>query len=85
MLSSIHPLGERSRQNNWGHTVAFYIAGSTVAGLLTGALFGLAGIWVRSFLSAQSAALLLGAAAVVAVAIDAGWLRQPIRGHRQVN
>ncbi|MCH7789269.1 MAG: hypothetical protein IH940_07480 [Acidobacteria bacterium] len=53
--------------------------------MATGALMGLSGVVVRSVVSAQTAALALGATAAVGVAVEAGWVRQPIRGHRQVN
>ncbi len=39
MLSSITPLGERTRNNRWSTTVGWYIAGSTLGGLT----FGVAG------------------------------------------
>jgi hypothetical protein len=85
MLSSIHPLGERSRRNRWGHTVAFYVLGSTLGGLVTGVLMGLIGVSLRTVVTAQSAVLILGAAAAACVAVETGLVTQPIRGHRQVN
>ncbi len=43
MLSSITPLGERSRQRRWGWTVALLMAGAVVGGATTGALAGALG------------------------------------------
>jgi len=43
MLSSITPLGERSRRQRFGVTVSFLVAGSTAAGALVGALLAAAG------------------------------------------
>ncbi len=43
MLSSIHPFGERSRSNSFGHTAVAHIIGSALGGLALGALFGAVG------------------------------------------
>lgn len=43
MLSSIHPLGERSRNNTWGLTVASFTLASTGTGSLVGAALGFLG------------------------------------------
>lgn len=40
MLASIHPLGERSRNNQWLLTVSAYVVGSTIGGALVGAMLG---------------------------------------------
>jgi len=40
MLASIHPLGERSRNNQWLLTVSAYVVGSTIGGSLVGVLLG---------------------------------------------
>src|SRR5438309_5062498 len=70
MLSSITPLGERGRGVSWGRTVTAYVAGSTLAGAVLGAVLGYAGGW----LPASSAwAALLGAACLVGLAAERGF------------
>ncbi len=85
MLSSIHPLGERSRTQPWGITIAFYIAGSVLGGALSGALFGLIGTAVRDVVDAPVAVGLLAVIAALGALIDLGKLPLPVRGSRQVN
>lgn len=52
MLSSIHPLGERSRNNRWGVTIAAFTLGSVAAATGIGAALGVIGsffeppVWV---------------------------------------
>jgi len=85
MLSSIHPLGERSRSNRYWLTVSAYLVGSLVGGLATGAAAGglgeLAGL---GDLSDGIRALALAAAAAATLAAD---LRpRPVSHvHRQVD
>ena len=43
MLSSIHPLGERTRNNRWGVTAVYYLAGGLMGGLVLGAVAGAIG------------------------------------------
>ncbi len=40
MLSSIHPLGERTRHNTWAVTAVSFIIGAIIGGTLLGALVG---------------------------------------------
>ena len=42
MLSSIHPLGERSRKNRWGVTIAAFTLGSVGTAAAIGAALGVA-------------------------------------------
>ena len=51
MLSSIHPLGERTRGSRWGRTAAYYVVGSTLGGAVLGLLLGLVGAGVASLWS----------------------------------
>ena len=44
MLSSINPLGERGRGQNFGLTSTFYVLGSTVGGMLLGTAGGSLGL-----------------------------------------
>ena len=84
MLSSIHPLGERGRHNNWMITVGAFTIASTMVGAIAGGLLGQVG-------SAMGAAvdpgfLLVGTAviAVAAGALDLARIRPP-GSERQVN
>jgi hypothetical protein len=85
MLSSITPLGERTKGNRWATTVAAHVVGSTLGGALVGTAAWTAGIPVRAV--ASPGALL--AAVIVATALAAvlearpslvprlpGWRRQ---------
>ena len=69
MLASIHPLGERARQNRWGLTVAAYTFASVMGGAAVGAGLGALG-WGAGRIWAAPAAARLGlvAAGVVAAA-----------------
>jgi len=90
MLASIHPLGERGRNQRWSATVAAYLAGSVLGAGLVGGLAGLAGQLLG--LSGRSGAgltVVAGAALVLAgtgVVLDLrlGGLRVPTI-HRQVD
>lgn len=84
MLSSIHPLGERTRHNRWGLTVGSFTVASTLVGALIGGALG----WAGSFLfGAVEQSLLLFGTAVLALL--AGGLdlarRRPPGPQRQVN
>ncbi len=84
MLSSIHPLGERTRHNRWLVTVAAFTLGSILAGSAVGAVLG----WVGSlvFPGAQAGSLLIatGAVALLAGALDTADVAVP-GPERQVN
>lgn len=58
MLSSIHPLGEAGRGNNYRVTASAFVVGSTVGGAATGLLFGGLGVVVVELLTASSGLLL---------------------------
>jgi sulfite exporter TauE/SafE len=88
MLSSIHPFGERSRNNRYGLTVAFYVAGAVAGGAAAGALFGMLGEGVDRLLGIgrTTAVVLAALVALIGLAFDLrlGGLRLPSI-HRQVN
>ncbi|MEZ5142868.1 MAG: sulfite exporter TauE/SafE family protein [Acidimicrobiales bacterium] len=95
MLASITPLGERGRDNRWGVTAAWYVAGSVLGGATSGAAFGAVGALVRIGLEAvgvSSTARTVGALLVLAVLCAVGLafdlhllgLELPTN-HRQVN
>jgi hypothetical protein len=88
MLSSITPLGERSRNRRWGVTVTAYFVGSMVGGIVTGLLMGGAGALLASLtgISSRSAGWVLVALTGAAAVHEAGWLRFRLPTvQRQVN
>ena len=88
MLSSIHPFGERSRNNRYSLTVTAYVLGSILGGALAGAGFGAVGVATTEILELdQTVALSIGAIiAATGIGFDLriGGLRLPSL-HRQVN
>ncbi len=86
MLSSIHPLGERTRNNQWGLTAVYYLVGGLIGGLVLGAAAGAIGwlglAWWDPTPTGQAAAI----AAILAIALvwDLSGLTIPTI-HRQVN
>ena len=88
MLSSIHPLGERSKGNRWGVTTTAHVVGSTLGGALTGLALGTAG-WLIAAAGAPEEALVVAAIGLGAVALVfdlAGDARMRLpRSKRQVN
>jgi sulfite exporter TauE/SafE len=83
MLSSIHPLGERARNNRWAVTALAFTAGAVVSGAAVGLALGGAG----SLLLDMTPTTLLLATAVVALtagALDLVSLKAPGPA-RQVN
>ena len=84
MLSSITPLGERGRNNQWWLTMTSFVSASLAGGLIVGALAGAAGALVG--LSPVLALTVAAGLALVAVAFELriGGLRLPSTS-RQVN
>jgi hypothetical protein len=88
MLSSIHPLGERARNNTWGVTAVAFVAGAIAGGFALGALSGSAGWLVRSLIPWSAQAALIVAIVAVALAILSdliGWTQRLPWPRRQVN
>ena len=87
MLSSIHPLGERARQNRWSATVTAHIVGSAVGGAAFGLLFAGLGLALRATGVGETAraSLVLAVAAAAALVDWRGWPRWLWRPHRQVD
>ena len=84
MLSSIHPLGERTRNNRWLITVASFTAGSIAAAALVGAALGGLGSVLPMSLSPDATLIAMGVVAVAAGFLDASGA--PVPGpERQVN
>jgi hypothetical protein len=80
MLTSITPLGERSRGNRWAVTVTAYAGGCVLGGATTGLVLGALG----STLPALPVLLLGGVACLLAAGADLVPGRRPV-GRRQVD
>lgn len=88
MLSSIHPLGERTRNNRWGVTTAAFIIGAVAGGAATGAVAGVIGRVMSSAVtwSSSQALAIIGVAAIAAAIGDLSLRGRPLPLlHRQVN
>ncbi|MDE0805204.1 MAG: hypothetical protein OSA99_18015 [Acidimicrobiales bacterium] len=68
MLSSIHPLGERAKNNRFGLTAALFALGSVAGGATTGVVIGIAGL-AADAVSSPDAAVLSAAIVVFAAGI----------------
>lgn len=87
MLSSINPLVERSRDNRWSVTVAWYALGAIAAGAVFGAMLGSLGAGLTD-IGVPRQPLIAGTlvAVVAGIGFDLGWARWPLPSpHRQVN
>lgn len=84
MLSSIHPLGERARNNKWWVTATAFTAGATATGALVGAALGLAGKSMPTSADPSVSLGLTAVAVVVAGALDMSNVK-PLGSARQVN
>lgn len=83
MLSSIHPLGERTRNNRWSTTVAAFTLGAVGTAAAVGALLGWAGSRLVDLETGATIAA-MGAIALTAGALDTFGV--PVPGpQRQVN
>lgn len=87
MLSSIHPLGERGKNNRFGTTATAFVVGATVGGLTTGVAAGALGLVVTGALGLPDAAGLavIGAVAIVAAGFEATGRALPSPLPRQVD
>lgn len=82
MLSSIHPLGERARNNRWSVTIAAFTLGAVVGGAVIGGALG----WLGSLSPVREdlALLIVGGLALIAGGLDLIGVRAP-GPTRQVN
>lgn len=69
MLSSIHPLGERARNNTWGVTAGAFVVGAVIGGTVLGMLSGVAGWLLYTVVPWSAQTALLVAVFAVAAAI----------------
>ncbi|MBV9214501.1 MAG: hypothetical protein JOZ25_12750 [Actinobacteria bacterium] len=74
MLASITPLGERGRSSRWPVTVAFFVAGSTIAAAVLGAAAGLLGalVWPARSGGLHPRLGVLATAIAVSILMDLG-------------
>lgn len=84
MLSSIHPLGERGRNNSYRRTVAAHLVAATAAGGVAGGLAGAVGWGLAAVLGAGRPLTAVALAGTVGAALLA-WRRRPPLGSRQVD
>lgn len=87
MLSSIHPLGERAKNNSFPLTATAFAWGGVAGGAVTGALAGTAGAAldaVSGLPGSPTAAWAVAVVAVVAAVVEATGRRLP-SPHRQVD
>jgi hypothetical protein len=87
MLSSITPLGERSRGNRWGLTVSAFVLGSVAGGTVVGSVLGAAGALLRwAGVGTTATAIVAALLAAIALVFDASGGRVGLpRMKRQVN
>ena len=73
MLSSIHPFGERSRNNTFRRTAAAHVIGSTLGGMVLGSIFGSVGWLIVQLVdvSSQMRNVVIAVAALAALLIEA--------------
>lgn len=73
MLSSIHPFGERSRNNSFGQTATAHIVGSTLGGIAFGALGAILGLGLTLLVDLSNFArtIIVIAATVLAFVFEA--------------
>jgi hypothetical protein len=83
MLSSITPLGERSRGATWGVTVACFVVGSALAGTALGWLAGLLGSVTLDGVSGDLRLTILAGAIALGLTLDLTGRLPTVR--RQVN
>lgn len=88
MLSSIHPLGERSRHNRYGLTASAFIVGATLGGIVLGSSSAVAGAVAGLAVPLSEANALAAGIAVALVGAVGDAVRggRPLpRPQRQVN
>lgn len=84
MLSSIHPLGERTRNNRWGITVTAFAVGAMATGGTVGAALGWIGGLILGDMSTAAALAATGLVVVAAGVLDTSGAAVP-GPKRQVN
>ncbi len=86
MLSSIHPLGERSRKSSWRVTVIAHALGGAAGGATIGLIAAALGWLLVGWAPASVRLVVLGAGALVALASETNRFSMRLPSvHRQVN
>ncbi|MGI9601475.1 MAG: hypothetical protein ACR2QE_06310 [Acidimicrobiales bacterium] len=86
MLSSIHPLGERTRNNRWSTTAAAFVVGALAGSLVTGIVVGAAALPVGVWIDPAVRWLVVAVVAIAAFASELTRRGRPLPSwHRQVN
>lgn len=85
MLSSIHPLGERSRGNRWTTTVVAFAIAAAAGGALLGAAAGAVGLIISRVPRGIGAVAAIAAALAGALVDATRWPRWLPRPTRQVD
>ncbi|MEE9416781.1 MAG: hypothetical protein V3V01_15970, partial [Acidimicrobiales bacterium] len=86
MLSSIHPLGERTRGSSWSITTTAYVFGSVVGGTTLGVLGGSLGWLVLREARPEALLVVFGALAVLALLREWDLVKFALPSiHRQVD
>jgi hypothetical protein len=84
MLSSIHPLGERSKGNRFGLTATAHVIGAALGGAALGVLLGALALGLEAVLGGRARLGLLLAVVAVAAVLELAR-RRPPSWRRQVN
>lgn len=73
MLSSIHPFGERSRNNSFARTALAHVLGSVLGGTMLGVVAGLIGVAITAMVSPSETVrtVIVLIAALAALALEA--------------
>lgn len=85
MLTSITPLGERSRNRTWRTTVIAYVLGSAAGGAVMGLLAGGLGVAIPGALRPGAIGVVVALVLAMIGAAEIGWLPVTPMGRRQVN
>ncbi|WP_436794400.1 hypothetical protein [Actinospongicola halichondriae] len=84
MLSSIHPLGERAKDNRFAVTATLFVVGCVLGGITTGAVAALVGLAVGALVSSNAAVVLVSVLVAAAAVVEGRGISLPCL-HRQVD
>ncbi len=84
MLSSIHPLGERAKDNRFVVTATSFVVGCVLGGVTTGAVAALVGLAVGALLPSTVAVVLVSVIVLAAAVVEGRGIALPCL-HRQVD
>ncbi len=84
MLSSIHPLGERAKDNRFVVTATLFVVGSVLGGLTTGTIAAVIGLAVDPLISTTAAVIVVSVVVLAAAVAEWRGIALPCL-HRQVD